>query len=552
LSDLRESGCVSGDTLIINAETGERIPIKALAERAIQSPFTCLGTEVNYKVKPQQLTKAFYSGQKEVFELKTRSGKTIKASANHPFLKLQGWTRLDELKVGDRIATPRKINIEKPSNPLSSDELILLAHLLGDGCVLPRQPYHYTSADLENIEIVRETAQRLFGIEAKCVKQENWWHLYLTSPYRLTHGKKHPITIWYEKLGIERVRSYQKELPKAIFQCDEAHIALFLKHLWATDGNISWKNLESRKKAGAIYYATSSKVLATQIQHLLLRLGIQNTSKEVKSAKQYRNMYHIHITGAENQIYFLEKVGCVGTRGKIIPELLSSLHEIDQNPNFDVIPKEVWESVIKNCKDIQNISWRTFAKNLEMQYCGSTLFKHGVSRERMQRIAQILPFQIIKNLAESDILWDEITSITPLGLEDVYDATVASVHNFVANDIILHNSIEQDADMVLFLYRPEYYGITQDMEGNPTANMGEVIIAKHRNGSLKDVKLKFIGKFTKFENLETEGFNFGNTGNGSDNSKKTMTFSSKANETNNLNSFNNTQNQPRLDDEPPF
>src|SRR5688500_12359219 len=72
------------------------------------------------------------------------------------------------------------------------------------------------------------------------------------------------------------------------------------------------------------------------------------------------------------------------------------------------------------------------------------------------------------------------------------------------SDLRESGSIEQDADMVVFLYRPEYYGITEDEMGNPTQNTGEVIIAKHRNGSLASVNLKFIGKFTKFGDLEGE------------------------------------------------
>jgi len=56
---------------------------------------------------------------------------------------------------------------------MSKDEIILLAHLLGDGCILPRQPYHYTSADPENIKIVTKTAKKLFGIEARIIKQKN-------------------------------------------------------------------------------------------------------------------------------------------------------------------------------------------------------------------------------------------------------------------------------------------------------------------------------------------------------------------------------------------
>ncbi len=81
------------------------------------------------------------------------------------------------------------------------------------------------------------------------------------------------------------------------------------------------------------------------------------------------------------------------------------------------------------------------------------------------------------------------------------------------SDLRESGSIEQDADMVMFLYRPEYYGITQDENGMPTSGVGEVIISKHRNGSLENVPLKFIGKFTKFTDLDMGGFGggYGNT-----------------------------------------
>ncbi|MFN3839945.1 MAG: replicative DNA helicase [Cyclobacteriaceae bacterium] len=71
------------------------------------------------------------------------------------------------------------------------------------------------------------------------------------------------------------------------------------------------------------------------------------------------------------------------------------------------------------------------------------------------------------------------------------------------SDLRESGSIEQDADLVIFLYRPEYYKITVDEEGNSTQNLGEVIISKHRNGTTGSVKLKFIGKFTKFTDYDT-------------------------------------------------
>lgn len=70
------------------------------------------------------------------------------------------------------------------------------------------------------------------------------------------------------------------------------------------------------------------------------------------------------------------------------------------------------------------------------------------------------------------------------------------------SDLRESGSIEQDADIVMFLYRPEYYKITVDEEGLPTNGMAEVIVAKHRNGSLDTVKLKFIGKYTKFADFD--------------------------------------------------
>jgi len=70
------------------------------------------------------------------------------------------------------------------------------------------------------------------------------------------------------------------------------------------------------------------------------------------------------------------------------------------------------------------------------------------------------------------------------------------------SDLRESGSIEQDADQVLFLYRGEYYGFEQDEEGNPCQGVGEVIIAKNRHGSTDNVRLRFVGEFAKFVNLE--------------------------------------------------
>ncbi|HXG10349.1 MAG TPA: DnaB-like helicase C-terminal domain-containing protein, partial [Gemmataceae bacterium] len=96
-------------------------------------------------------------------------------------------------------------------------------------------------------------------------------------------------------------------------------------------------------------------------------------------------------------------------------------------------------------------------------------------------------------LATSDVYWDQIRSISPDGDEEVYDLTVPGPANFVAGDIIVHNSIEQDADTVMILHRPELYEPGQH-EGTV-----EVIIAKQRNGPTGELTLTYLKQYMRFE-----------------------------------------------------
>ncbi len=100
----------------------------------------------------------------------------------------------------------------------------------------------------------------------------------------------------------------------------------------------------------------------------------------------------------------------------------------------------------------------------------------------------------------------------------------------ILSDLRESGAIEQDADMVLFLYRPEYYGLTEDDLGNPTKGLTEVIIAKHRNGSLDAVTLNFVGKYTKFTDVDVLSLPASATDDAKD-ASTTITKTSKANST---------------------
>jgi replicative DNA helicase len=132
MSDLRESGCLAGDTLIKDAQTGRLYTIKELAMRSEQTPIQIFAMDEKFKITPHTMTKVFYSGKKPIFELKTKSGRMIKASANHPFYKLEGWTRLDQMKAGDRIAIPRSLNSLSKESPLQTLGLLAESDIYWD------------------------------------------------------------------------------------------------------------------------------------------------------------------------------------------------------------------------------------------------------------------------------------------------------------------------------------------------------------------------------------------------------------------------------------
>jgi replicative DNA helicase len=112
------------------------------------------------------------------------------------------------------------------------------------------------------------------------------------------------------------------------------------------------------------------------------------------------------------------------------------------------------------------------------------------------KVGNIVQSEKLVTLAISDVYWDEIISIELDGEEEVFDLTVPKFHNFIANNIVVHNSIEQDADLVIMLYREEYYN-----PDTPDRGIAEIIITKHRNGPTGVVKLIFDPQFTRFRNL---------------------------------------------------
>src|SRR5699024_8008629 len=137
-------------------------------------------------------------------------------------------------------------------------------------------------------------------------------------PERLTHGKRNPIAKWLDDLGLFGLRSYEKFIPERIFALPNEQIALFLRHLWATDGSVRW---DSKYGQGRVYYATTSRRLADDVVRLLLRVDVRGRIKRA-SKPGYRDCWHVAVDGAENQRLFLETAGVHGERGVKAAEVL--------------------------------------------------------------------------------------------------------------------------------------------------------------------------------------------------------------------------------------
>lgn len=101
----------------------------------------------------------------ETFTLRLASGRQLEATADSQFMTLDGWRRLDGLKVGDRIAVPRRVPEPSRTQRMADEELVLLAHMIGDGSCVKNQPTRYASIDEQNLAAVANAAKH-FGVTA--------------------------------------------------------------------------------------------------------------------------------------------------------------------------------------------------------------------------------------------------------------------------------------------------------------------------------------------------------------------------------------------------
>jgi replicative DNA helicase len=490
ISDLRESGCLTANTRILRADNGAEVTFGELIRTGERPLVWSLDERKRMVARP--MTNVFPSGHKEVFKLRLASGREVEATANHPFMAFGGWTPLGELKVGDRLAVPRRVPEPVNTQRMDDSEVILLAHMIGDGSCVKRQPIRYASIDEGNLAAVA-TAAKHFGVTA--VRDDyaaaRVTTLRLPAPYHLTHGKRNPIAAWLDRLGLFGKRSHEKFAPQEVFALPNDQVALFLRHLWATDGSVRW---DAKVGLGRIYYASTSRRLVDDVMQLLLRIGVQSRIARTRKAG-YRDCWLLWIDRAQNQTAFLTKVGVHGARGRNAERVLEELNLRARRPGADTVPKDVWRCVRRILAD-RNWTDQDFALATGTRFDGSKMWTHAPGRARLHRIAATFDDRELHDMATSDVFWDPIVEITSIGKQDVFDGTVNGSHNFVANLVSLHNSLEQDADMVILLHRPDAFE-----RDDPRGGEADLILGKHRNGPTKTITVAHQLHLSRFANM---------------------------------------------------
>lgn len=448
--------CLSGDTVIYDW-SGQPYKLKDIVEE--RKELEVISFDRYGKLQKSKIVGWYDNGIQDVFKVTTQTGKTIKATSNHPFRKFGYVEELKNLKIGDRIAVPRsyeKIGYKcnQYSQKINKAEAALLGLMLSEGLVNYRRKttnISFTNSDREiislmnsllsdyNLELVNYTkdGKNFFG---RCKKNNDRSFRYLFKCWAEDH------------LLLDRI-SLTKEIPPLLFNSSKNIIAIFLGAFLSGDGSVYESRNDyskyNKKSKLNVSFSSSSFKLIQGLQYLLLRLGLQYDlvikDSQYNGKKLNRKMYELNSNSISIFKHTYKKIRqhVIGSKRLLFDTLYQkacsreSRDYVDSIPCHRVILEELRQYRKLNKKDINIIK----EKGLGLQT------KSGVySRSKVLRFAERLRSNRLQEITESDICWERINNIEYIGKERVYDIKIDSEsHFFVANNIFVHNSSIFDA-----------------------------------------------------------------------------------------------------------
>ena len=497
LSHLRE--CVTADTVVWDADTGRRYTVGDLARLSVWPRL--LSLDQRGKLVPVRPAAVLEKGKNDVFEIRTSAGHRLRATANHPVLTPEGWKTVGSLHPGSLVAATRRLPVVQPGpSILSPERMRLLGYLIGDGSYQRHRGISFISSDPVTFEDCIVIAEREFGVLARRGQANGTPEVDLVATYAKQNGSGraygrpygNPLREWLRGLRVEGQSSYDKRIPERVFtDADAGGLRALLRALFSTDGCLTRRRYRNGAFLWSLHYDTVSVGLAEDVRDLLLRFGIvAQVSSGYMSKKATVPIYRVCIEDATHLASFCRLIGIEGRKSALVERCMSEVAQRRVKPQVDRLPYAVTEE-LWNAKKAVRMSWRELGFRLQT---GKTL-----DRPTAAALAERLGETRVMEMATNDILWDRVTRITPAGGEIVYDLVMPGTHNFVANGLIAHNSgeLEQVADLVLFIYREDYYN-----ENTEKKNIAEIIISKHRNGPTGTIELYFNREHSRFIGLD--------------------------------------------------
>ena len=424
--------CQSAQSQIYDPTTGSRRRVDSLFEafqRGEEAWVASLSPDL--RMVPAKVAAVASNGRKPVFRLTTRLGRWTDATSNHPVLTSTGWQELGDVGPGTRVAVPRRL--PGPSLPaaLPDEEIVLLGALIADGAIGGATPAYCYGAGSGVVETV-ESAASEYGVRFQPPRDQARGSAYLSAG---PGSRSNPVTEMLRRHGLMGLRSAEKFVPDAVFGLGDEQLARFLGVMYACDGHVYCSD-----RLAQIGYTTISERLARDMQHLLLRLGIVATIRTLK-----RPVYEgtdkvareVRITGQEGLRRFCELVSVPGKevqQEKVLTRLAAS----PRSTNTDTLPTEIWDDVLlaKADRSWASVSEASGRPRNHNWHVGA----RAPSRGLVADLAAVVASPTLDELCDSDIWWDEVESVEYVGEEETYDIDVPGLRNFVADDVIVHNS----------------------------------------------------------------------------------------------------------------
>ncbi|MEK7192376.1 MAG: LAGLIDADG family homing endonuclease, partial [Patescibacteria group bacterium] len=438
--------CLTGETEIIDAETGLPVKIGDLVNNPkLLKKTGTFNDESDLKISIQTVLAVIPNGKKPVFKVRTRSGRQIRSTENHPFYGIRGWQLLEKLKPGDRIAVPRRLpEPEKPLH-LPKHKLATLGYLLAEGNFCHPNGFYFYSKSNEEVQDYIKYLEQFKNTVAKTNNSKP-----AISVYSKRKNLRQPSEAveWVNATGLRYKKATEKFLPTFMYSLANDDLTVLIAKMFQGDGCINIQRGDPQ-----IFYATSSQKIANGLQRLLLRFGILSTihKKKFKYRGGIKIGYTVTISRFDNIKKFVENfskhlVGEKRTTAESIktshPIINGSLPAWSARGSKDIIPTILARPLIHAGVTTAGLTFSGFAKTIGI---AERLFsnddqKIGYLRETIGFIGSALKNPEIIKHAKSDIYWDEIVSIEFDGIEETFDLSMETNHNFIANDIFVHNS----------------------------------------------------------------------------------------------------------------